>query len=150
MLAKISAFFEKLIINQEDNSDSQEHQLNLAVAALMFEMVYIDNQVTEAERLQLENILIKQYGLHEDEVSSISQLAKLELESATDYYQFTALINQHFSKENKVNIIKQLWKIALSDGNISHYEEHYVRKIADLLFVPHSDFIKTKLMVIEQ
>ena len=37
-----------------------------------------------------------------------------------------------------------LWRVAYADGCLDPYEEALVRKIADLIYVPHRDFIRTK------
>jgi len=57
------------------------------------------------------------------------------------------LINKGFTQEQKVTLIKTLWQIAYADGELDKYEEHMVRKMADLLHVPHLEFIKTKNQV---
>jgi len=149
MLKKITLFFEKYIKVEEESVDAH-HALNLAVAALLIEMVKIDNQSTDDEAQKLHQILITQYGLETEEIEQITQLANEELGDATDYYQFTSLINTHFKRPQKVEMVEQLWRIAIADGHLDSHEEHYIRKIADLLFVPHSDFIRTKLKAIEE
>ena len=147
MLKKISIFFERYILIEEETIDPQ-HALNLAIAALLIEMVRMDNKASPEEESQLYRILIEQYELKESEINELSSLATEELQDATDYYQFTSLINSHFGREEKVQMIEQLWRIAIADGKIDSHEEHYVRKIAELLFVPHSVFIKCKLKVL--
>ena len=148
MLKKISVFFEQFILVEQETVDPQ-HALNLAVAALLIEMGRMDNQFADEERSKLNQILNQQYGITEQEINQLTQLAEEELKDAVDYYQFTSLINQNFGREEKVAMIEQLWKIAYSDGKVDSHEEHYLRKIADLLFVPHSEFIKAKLRIIK-
>ena len=64
--------------------------------------------------------------------------------SATDYFQFTSLINKQCSLEQKVRIVENMWHVAMSDGHISAHENHLMRKIADLLYVGHADYIAAK------
>ncbi|TQV75123.1 TerB family tellurite resistance protein [Aliikangiella marina] len=148
MLKKISVFFERFILVEEETVDPQ-HALNLAIAAILIEMGRIDNQFDESERAKLNTILNQQYGISDDEISELTSLAEEELSDAVDYYQFTSLINQNFGRTEKVAMIEQLWNIAYSDGKIDSHEEHFLRKIADLLFVPHSEFIKAKLRIVK-
>ncbi|MCU7968532.1 MAG: TerB family tellurite resistance protein, partial [gamma proteobacterium symbiont of Bathyaustriella thionipta] len=75
------------------------------------------------------------------------QLAHEELNNATDYYQFTKLIAAYFSQPQKIKMIELLWQVAYADNHLDAYEEHMVRRIADLIYVPHHDFIQTKLRV---
>ena len=50
--------------------------------------------------------------------------------------------------DEKFVLIKTLWRVAAADGDIHRYEDHLIRRIADLLYVPHSDFIRAKLEVL--
>ena len=70
-------------------------------------------------------------------------LAAEQRTQATNYYQFTSLINNGFSHEQKITLIKLLWEVAFVDGELDIYEEHLVRKIADFPHVSHMDLIKT-------
>ena len=74
-------------------------------------------------------------------------LAEKEAGAATDCYQFTSQINLAFSSAQKVKLIEHLWRVAYGDGTLHKYEEHLIRKLADLLHVPHEGFIATKLRV---
>lgn len=149
MLAKITTFFERFILVESENVDPQQ-ALNLAVAALLVEMLHADGDVDPKEQQNLHKILLEQYNLSTQQINELTQLATEELHLATDYYQFTSLINEHFERTQKVKIIEQLWQIAFADGKVDSHEEHYLRKIADLIFVPHSEFIKAKLRVSER
>ena len=60
-------------------------------------------------------------------------------------HELTAIINNGYSYSEKKNVIKMLWDIAYSDGRIDKYEDYTIRKISDLLYIKHSDFIKAKL-----
>ncbi|MCW8876004.1 MAG: TerB family tellurite resistance protein [Kangiellaceae bacterium] len=148
MLKKITLFFEQFIEISSADETTTEHSLNLAIAAVLLEMTTIDNEVSKLEIDQVNTILMEELGITEQEIEELKQLTKDELENATDYYQFTSLINSHFEMPQKLRIIEYLWRVANADGRIDHHEEHYLRKIADLLFVPHSEFIKAKLKIL--
>ena len=36
------------------------------------------------------------------------------------------------------------WKVAFADGNLDQHEQHLIKRIADLLYVRHSDVITSK------
>ena len=148
MLKKITVFFEQFIEVSSVDETTSEHSLNLAIAAVLLEMTTMDNQVSAVEIDQVRVILKQELEITEEEIETLTQLTKEELDNATDYYQFTSLINEHFEMPQKRRIIEYLWRVANADGRIDHHEEHYLRKIADLLFVPHSEFIKAKLKVL--
>jgi uncharacterized tellurite resistance protein B-like protein len=68
---------------------------------------------------------------------------------STSLYEYTRLINDSCSYQDKLNLVNSLWKIAFADNSLDKYEEHLIRKISDLLHVSHSDFIKEKIKVKE-
>ena len=150
MLKTITQFFEKQFSSEAISEADRQHQLNLAVAALLTEVAAADNQISEEEKNQVKLLLREQLKLPENEIEELQSMSLKELEQATDYYQFTSLIKDNFDAAQRLEIIEQLWEIALADGRIDHHEEHFIRKIADLLFVPHSAYIKAKLKVINQ
>jgi hypothetical protein len=71
-------------------------------------------------------------------------LAAEEARLATDYFQFTSLINRNFSAEQKVQVVEYLWQVAYADGHLDAHEQHFMRKIADLLYVSHADYVGAK------
>jgi uncharacterized tellurite resistance protein B-like protein len=148
MLAKIKLYFEQFISIESTSPEDEKHALNLAIAAIMIEMIGIDNRVDKTEVESLNKTLMKQLKLDTNEVNELNQLAQQELSSSTDYHQFTSLINSHFELSKKCEIIEALWHLAYADRKIDSHEEHYLRKISELLHVPHSEFIKAKLKVI--
>ena len=120
------------------------HQLNLAAAALLIEMILQDDHVDKAEVLQVKNILVSQFELSEAEMESLYALAEEEKHQATDYHQFTKLIASHYTQPQKIQLIESLWRVAYADEVLDKYEEHMVRRISDLIHVSHKDFIQAK------
>lgn len=145
MIKKIQSFFEAQFGLNLVTPQEQRHQLNLAVAAVFMEMMLIDHQIASSEQKQLELTLSQQLDLDTLEVHELIHLARQTLNDSADYYQFTRLINDRFGRPEKIAVIENLWKIAFADGRLDQHEEHYLRKVADLLHVPHSEFIKAKI-----
>lgn len=145
MLDKIKAFFETHLAPEGASAaDDPEHALRLAVAALLLEMSRMDEQVTAEEREAVERVVGEQFNLTAEEIATLLALAEAEREGATDYFQFTSLINQHFDATAKERMVESLWRIAFADGRLDRYEEHLVRRLSDLLYVPHAAFIAAK------
>jgi uncharacterized tellurite resistance protein B-like protein len=71
--------------------------------------------------------------------------AEREIERSHDLYQFTSQVNRSYSDADKLQLLEQLWRVAMTDDVVHKYEEHLIRRIADLLYVPHSGFIAAKL-----
>ena len=143
MLNAIKDFFER---NLSPGGAEQEeaHRLRLAVAALLLEMTRMDETVRAEECARVEEAIRERFELTPQEAQELLALAEAEREDATDYFQFTSLINRHYGPEERVELIVALWQIAYADAALHQYEEHLVRKLAELLHVPHAQFVAAK------
>jgi uncharacterized tellurite resistance protein B-like protein len=143
MLNQIKLFFEQHLALSAP-SETPEEKLQLATVALFLEMMQMDNRVEVKEQNIILSLINQNFSITTEQSTSLLQLAEQQRTQATDYYQFTSLINKEYSQEQKVRLIESLWKIAFIDGILDIQEEYLVRKIADLLYVPHSAFIIAK------
>lgn len=147
MFKSFSQFIEKLSNGVNPSNSEQEkhnHEIQIATAVLMLDLMGIDDDHSPQETMAITAALQDKFKLSHDEIQNILTLGRLKAEEATDFHEFTSLINQHFEYDDKIHIIEQLWSIAYADSKLHRYEEHSIRKIADLLYVSHADFIATK------
>jgi uncharacterized tellurite resistance protein B-like protein len=144
MLDRIRAFFDTRIAAAQDETGGR-HSIELATAALLVEVLRIDNQVTPIERDAVLRAVREKFGLSVPDAHDLIELAEEEVRQATDYFQFTSLINQRFSAEQKARVVELMWRVAYADRELSAHELHLMRKIADLLHVPHADYIAAKM-----
>ena len=148
MLNKLSRFIERHLQPADGVSPAlSDHQKQLAVAALLVEVAMADHQFSEVELQNLGAILERKFSLAHDELTELISLAKNETNRATSLHQFTQLINQYCSVEEKFNLMKAMWEMAYADGNLDKYEDYIIRKVADLIYVPHTEFIRAKSVV---
>ena len=148
MLDAIRNFFrEHMAPDPQADATSTAARARLAAAALLVEVVRSDSEFSAAERQAVLESAGRKFGLDEQESEALVKLAEAEAEEAHDLYQFTSLINASFSAEQKARLVEELWRVAWSDDVLHHYEEHVIRKVADLIYVPHSAFIGAKLRV---
>ena len=118
---------------------------DLAVAALLVEVLRADYDVAPAERLQVLASVSALLGLGPEETQALVEEAERHIDKSHDLYQFTSQINRTFSEAEKVGLLEALWRVADADLTVHKYEEHLIRRVADLLHVRHSDFIAAKL-----
>ncbi len=144
MFSKLQQFFDKYLHETAENKAPLQHRLQLAAAALMVEMLYADDQVSEQEETKIRQLISQRFELKSDEIESLIELAHNEKHDATDYFAFTSLLNKHYSQPQKVKLVEDLWTLAYADQQLDKFEEHLLRRLADLLHVPHQDFIRTK------
>ena len=145
MIASIREFFNQLVEPgiREDGAGS-ERALQLATAALLLEMMRSDDRIRDEERLAIAAALRQQFGLDGAQLDTLVSLAEQEARQATDYYQFTSLINTRCDAAQKIRIVENLWRVAIADGHLDAHELHLMRKIADLLHVGHADYVAAK------
>jgi uncharacterized tellurite resistance protein B-like protein len=147
MLRKLQQFFSEQMAPQAEGDT--DHRLRLATAALLIELSKADFEQDSAERDAIQHLLQRD-GLSDDELDELLELAEQQFAEDNAYHPYTSLINEHYSPEQKVELIETLWQVALADGEISKYEDHLIRKISELIYVPHREFIRTKLKVTDQ
>jgi uncharacterized tellurite resistance protein B-like protein len=145
MIDGIRDFFAQMIAPAAGESGiASQHALHLATAALLLEMMRMDSAVTAAETAAVAGALQTRFGLDAAQVGALMALAAEEAQQATDYFQFTSLINKHFSREQKIEVVENLWQVAFADGHLDAHEQHFMRKIADLLYISHADYVTAK------
>lgn len=150
MLNRLKQFFDTYLNPEAQAEENVQRSLHLAAAALLLEMERVDDQVKEVERLTVARAIRKTFDLREDETDELIRLAESEANNATSYFEFTRLINDNYTMGQKIQLVELLWEVAYADDELEMYEEHLVRKLADLLYVPHPEFIRAKLRVLER
>lgn len=121
-----------------------EDQLRLAGAMLLLEVGYADFSLGDAEQNIMLAQLRRRFSLSADELDDLVSHAMERHKQTVSLHEQVALINEHYDAAAKRRLIHDLWGIAYADGDLHHYEEAVIRRLADLLYVPHRDFIKTK------
>lgn len=109
------------------------HQLHLAACALLLELAYADEQFTEDERLHIEAVLRRHFGLGEDQARQLIELADAERSSGGDPFHFARLIRSSYDQGQKALLAEVMWGLILADGRIARHEAHLLQRIAGLL-----------------
>jgi uncharacterized tellurite resistance protein B-like protein len=142
MIDKIKAFFSKNIIETDDNALSSEQ---LATAALLIEVMVIDGNLDEQELRAISNTLSQMLELSSEQIDELILLSQEEVADATSLYQFTREINAHYDHDKKMALMTAMWRVALADGHLDKHEEGIIRRVADLLYIRHNEYIRCKL-----
>ena len=142
MISKIKGFFAKNVLEAEDAAVKKEQ---LAAAALLVEVMVIDGNLDEQELTSISQTLCQILALSSEQVDELIRLSRDEVAEATSLYQFTREINTHFNAEQKMNLLTAMWRVAFADGYLDKHEESIIRRVADLLHILHSDYIRCKL-----
>lgn len=118
--------------------------IDLAAAALLIEVMVIDQKATAAEEAAIKSLLRERFNIDPAAATALFEAAREAVTKATSLFQFTRQINDEFDPQQKFELVVQLWKIAYADGNLDKYEEHIIRRISELIYLPHSQFIRAK------
>jgi len=148
MITKLRKFF--ITLTAETVVIQDENSLQLACTVLLAEVMRADGNSDENERAAIIKQLTQYFNLSLEELTEILNSAEQLTEQATDFYQFTSIINKNYSIIDKIKIVEMLWQVANADGEISAIEHHTIRKIADLLHLRHNEYIQSKLKIISK
>ncbi len=129
----------------EESVESKQQKLNLVAAALLIETARADFKQDAQEQAAMERILSSSLNLDTQQIQELVLAAEDKVDEATSLYEFTREINDHYNPDQKIALIKAMWTVAYADGDLGKYEESLIRQVAELTYVPHQDYIKTKL-----
>jgi len=146
----ISDFFKDIISNKKINIkpnslESFKDEMVLSICILLIEVSKSDDDYDDSEKEKIIDLLKKQFSLNDDQIDILIMMADKKNDEIVSLHELTANLNKEYTYSEKKNVIKMLWDIAYSDGRIDKYEDYTIRKISDLLYIKHSDFIKAKL-----
>ncbi len=146
-------FFRKILGKEKGRRDGGEDKdrdrgILVATCALFLEMAGIDGRFTGEERERILSALQRDYGLPPEETETLLREADKRLEESIDLWQFTRVINEQYSAEQKIRIIELLWKLVYADGVMDKHENYLIHKLSSLLHLPHKALIDAKLRVL--
>lgn len=146
MLKSVRRFFEQNIkpVTEGRADEVPERALQLATASLLIEVSRADFHINAEEREAVVHAVQHMFDLSQQETREIVELAESEIDDATSLYEFTRLVNDSFGYEQKLKIVELLWRVCYADLDKDKYEEHLIRKISELIYVSHSDFVRMR------
>lgn len=146
LLRTLKDLFEALAPAPAAASPAQaEHTLQLAAAVLLVEVMRADPLFEAAERRTVLATLRDKFALTDDEGARLVELAEAASRDATDYFGFTSRINEAFDVPQKLRMVEGMWRVAYADGTLSAHENHVMRRLADLLHIPHGAYVAAKM-----
>jgi uncharacterized tellurite resistance protein B-like protein len=116
----------------------ERRPLQLAVAALLHEAARADYHQGDDEYAVAQKALAELFGLGARECAELLEEGRARAEKLTSFYAPVSVIKREFSLEERVRFVEHLWRVAFANGQLNPYEDHYVRKIAHLLYVPNT------------
>lgn len=138
------ARFKQLFINEQPEVQGIDQRLAMVSAALLIEVARADfNNDPKEQAAVLEHIKTV-LTLSDEDLAELTAQAEREVDQATSLYEFTRVVNDNCDPEQRIALVEAMWRVAYADGELHKYEEHIIRRTAELLYVAHSDFILSK------
>jgi uncharacterized tellurite resistance protein B-like protein len=145
MLMKMFSFFKKNI--KEPEKEQSSFEIELTASVLAYELARSDGEITHDELSilmdEIESIANK-VGKDKEEIFKI---IKIYSEDSVSFHEFVEDINKNYSKEEKLNLLKFMWKIAYADKKLDVDEERLIRRMANLIMIKDVEVLKLKSLV---
>ncbi len=127
--------------------DAEGSKLQVATCALFIEVAKADEEFSSGELKLIKDIMTAEFKLTESEIDELFSLAKKKMNQSVSLYEYTDEINKYYTKEEKYEILKNLWRLILIDGKLNAHEEYFVRTISRNLNLEHKELISSKLEI---
>jgi len=144
MLSSIKKFFEDHLQPEISDGITNARGIEYVTAALLIELAKSDFAEHPTERQLIIAMLRDTFALADADLQELLALAESGTSDANDIFQFTSLVNDHYTNDQKIMLLENFWKVAYADGRLDKYEEQFIRKVAGLINLPPSEFTKTK------
>ena len=139
--------FKKIINIFKKKSDELNNIIDdqLASAILLIEVSYSDFKIDKVEINAIISFFEKEFSLSNNKARWLSNEALTLHKDENCLRKYIKFINENYEKEKKIKLINMAWKVAKADNVVDKYEEHRIRKLSELLYINHKEFIKAKI-----
>ena len=131
-----------------ENSDQEvSFEIELTAAVLAYEVARSDGEISDSELdvlMQEISSISKKVGKEESEIFKIIEIYSKD---SVSFYEFVYDINKNYSKEEKLALLKFVWKIAYADGHLEVNEEKLIRRLAELIMIKDMEVLKLKDLI---
>lgn len=150
MIERLKIVIQKLSISGQQGRALSDEENRMAAVALLVEVMMADSVIEDSEKEQLAISTMTLLNLTREESEQLIERAVKKHKELVSLYDLTSVINQQYDQAGKFELITHMWRVAYSDQQWDKYEEHIIRKVADLLYISHQDFVRAKVVVQEQ
>ena len=120
MLNRISSLF--LDSTKTDLEGEGKSSMQLAAAALLIEAAYMDEQFDESERAVVSDLVRRRFDLELADSESLLLEAESAVAKSQQLYGFTRAVNDHFTPQERVELMEMLWEVVYADGKVHDFE----------------------------
>ena len=150
MFAQLVSFLQQQCGGLSGDSAVSADELQHAVAALCVEMARADLEEHPDELARAQSMLAQRFSLTGEQAAVLLREGMAESDRSASLYRFVTLINRQFDSDAKRDLMVMLWRVAFADGRLDKYEDALMHKLADLLYVPIVELMRTKDLVLNE
>jgi len=150
-------YLRKVLLTEKDENtgaksslpagESKSKKLQVATAALLVEIAEADGDFTDDERKRIIDLMKAEFNLDDECVKELLNLSEKKVKDSISVYEFTSVINESFNQQEKLELIKNLWRIIYQDGKLDSHEDRLIKIIGSTMNLEHRDVIGAKLFV---
>ncbi len=135
----------KLFADSAERSANPAERIEVATCVLLLEMAHADRTLAVVEERLIEKIMRHQFDLSEEAAAELVELARTEQEKSVDLFQYGRQIHENLSRDEKQQVMRNLWRVIFADGVMDMYEESLARQMTSLLRLTHREMIDAKV-----
>ncbi len=136
--------FDRLLAGRPEQAADRQAQIRLATAVLLVEMMRADFDERQEESEAVEKLLARHFDLDAPQSETLAEDAAKEADNSVSLHDYTRALHEQLNEQEKARVVEMLWEVALADDSLDKYEDYLVRKVAELLYVPHGELIRLK------
>ena len=144
----LKSFLSIFKTNKQNKNECLSKDGILEIASLFIRVGKLDNHLDKIEMETIKEILFKRFHIDKDKLDLILKEAEEYEEKINDNIQLTKKIKNFINYEERYELLKDAWKIILSDKLKSHEEVSYMRLLCKLLGLSDKDnaFAKKEIL----
>lgn len=131
MFKKIKEYFkgEETSVLVDKGGRPTERDLHIATAVLLIEMASADQAIAKEEATVVCNTMGAQFGIAEDKLPELVEIAIAARKEAKKIDQFVKAINDSFNDEQRTRILAMIWKVVIADGKVEKFEQRFAKQL---------------------
>ena len=116
-------------------------RLEVAAAALLVEMARADGEVSDKERAAILRLVRTRFGLSAEDAEDLVALAEHRHDQVFSDWIFTETIRARFSRDERIELVRHLYEIALADEVLTAHEAAVIARIGEHLGLSAADIL---------
>lgn len=134
----------------EDRDENRPDALRIAVAVLLLEAAWRDDQFDPRERAVIERLLTEKFALTENECAQLMALGEQTVSRMVQIHPYTHAVFERMDPEERIQLIEMLWEVVYADGVLDPEEDALIRRIGGLIYITDRDRMLARKRVLER